>query len=279
MASELQIQTKRGFDMSTKSKYKGGTFCWVDLATPDLASAKDFYRRVFGWDFKDDPVKINGTYSTAYYKEKKAGGVFEMSALKKREKFPPQWKSYITVDDIEESVEKVKASGGRITVLPFDVMEYGRMATVVDHEGASLSLWEPRRHFGAEIVNEANTYCWNELISWDVEAARKFYREVFGWTFEADPTSRNYIMIHNGDEVIGGILDAKTSRLPKSIGAAWSVYFAVDNLEEAMRRVEAAGGHVEVEPMDVNVGRFTVVTDPSGAVFDAIEFKAEAQVA
>jgi len=33
-----------------RTEYKPGTFCWVDLSTPDHTAAKSFYMSLFGWE-------------------------------------------------------------------------------------------------------------------------------------------------------------------------------------------------------------------------------------
>ena len=50
---------------------------------------------------------------------------------------------------------------------PFDVMDVGRMAVIVDPAGAALCLWEPKRHIGASLVNTPGALTWNDLLTPD----------------------------------------------------------------------------------------------------------------
>ena len=59
----------------------------------------------------------------------------------------------------------------------------------------------------AEQIRQVNgTFCWNELATKDVEAAKKFYTELLGWELKAGETAG---MIYNeivaNGEHVGGI--------------------------------------------------------------------------
>lgn len=41
--------------MTEFSEYSPGTFCWVELATPDADGATAFYTELFGWGTRDIP--------------------------------------------------------------------------------------------------------------------------------------------------------------------------------------------------------------------------------
>ena len=53
---------------------------------------------------------------------------------------PPNWGTYITVDDVDAIVKKVKALGGKVLLEPQDIPDVGRMATIQDLQGAVLMV-------------------------------------------------------------------------------------------------------------------------------------------
>jgi predicted enzyme related to lactoylglutathione lyase len=127
----------------------------------------------------------------------------------------------------------------------------------------------------AEYTMPANgTFCWNELGTTDVEAAKKFYTELLGWTLKEGhvaPMIYNEIMV-NG-QAVGGIYQMG----PEFGGAPshWMPYVAVEDVEASVKRAEELGGKVCVPPTDIpNVGRFSVITDPTGATFSLIKLGA-----
>ncbi|MGI8466886.1 MAG: VOC family protein [Pyrinomonadaceae bacterium] len=127
--------------------------------------------------------------------------------------------------------------------------------------------------------------CWNELATNDSEAARKFYGELFGWKFEThnmecqneQQNEQNTGMAYtelslDGKKQFGGMY-----QITKEMGEMkpnWINYIAVDNVDESAAKVGELGGKICLPPMDIpNVGRFCVITDPSGATFSMITMK------
>ncbi|UUU20047.1 VOC family protein [Streptomyces sp. DSM 40750] len=108
--------------------------------------------------------------------------------------------------------------------------------------------------------------CWTELGTSDLEAAKRFYTELFGWRPETDPRQEagGYSVAHLGDAAVAAL----TPLYQESQPVAWNVSFAVRDADAAARAVRAAGGSVVLEPMDVfDIGRFAVALDPGGAAF------------
>jgi len=158
-------------------------------------------------------------------------------------------------------------AGGTVLSPAFDVMEVGRMAVIQDPTGAIFSLWQPKSHAGTTIGGVDNTFCWADLSTPNPEQASKFYAELFGWQLmkdEKDPSG--YIHIKNGENFIGGIPPA-THRNP---GAPphWLIYFQVAEAEAATAKAAEFGGKVLMPPRKMeNVGIWSIVADPQGAVF------------
>jgi predicted enzyme related to lactoylglutathione lyase len=154
-------------------------------------------------------------------------------------------------------------SGGRVLAGPFDVFSAGRMAVVADPEGAVFSVWQPRDNIGAQRVNEPGTLTWNELGTRDVAGARRFYGELFGWTFEGPEDQ--YVVVHNGGRSNGGL--RPLSPAEEGVPAHWLPYFAVSDVEALAADAQRAGGSVLAGPMEVPAGRFVALQDPQGAAF------------
>lgn len=115
------------------------------------------------------------------------------------------------------------------------------------------------------MADTVNRFFWYELMTPDPEAASRFYEDVIGWRVE-DPagTTGDYRHIHAGGVPVGGIMPLPAPEMP----AAWTGYVHVEDVDDKVRRLTAAGGTVlrAAEDME-NVGRFAVVADPGGAVF------------
>lgn len=106
-------------------------------------------------------------------------------------------------------------------------------------------------------------FVWRELLTSDVEDARRFYGELFGWNWSAMPMEegRVYWVGRLGEQGILGVMGLMGSPVP-----AWMSYLSVDDVDGATARVTELGGVVHMGGMDIpNVGRFSVVSDPTGA--------------
>ncbi|MBW3537653.1 MAG: VOC family protein [Actinobacteria bacterium] len=256
--------------MPEMTRYEPGTPSWVDLGTPDLDASIRFYGELFGWQIEKGPEEAGG-YSMALLNGKAVAGIGPLMT----EGQPPSWSTYISVADVAETAEKVRESGGQVFVEPMRVEvgdgDFGSLAVFADPGGAAFSAWEPRQHIGARLVDEPGTLSWNELVTRDIDAAKQFYRAVFGWeahTSEAGPTT--YTEWKRGGRSIGGMLEMNED-WPDDIPAHWMVYFAVSDCDGSSSHAADLGATVRVEATDIpGVGRFAVLVDPQGAQFSVI---------
>ncbi|MFE0375260.1 VOC family protein [Streptomyces inhibens] len=108
--------------------------------------------------------------------------------------------------------------------------------------------------------------CWVELGTSDVDAAKVYYRQVFGWRAETDPRAEagGYTMLYLGDAPVAALTPLYAPGQP----TAWTVSFATRDADALAAAVTEAGGRQLMAPMDVfDLGRFAVLADPEGAVF------------
>lgn len=257
--------------MGIRTRYDNGVFNWVDLMTSEPEAAKIFYGQLFGWTFDDRPTDMGTVYSMAMKGDRAVAALFEMAEDLKQHNMPPQWQSYINVADVDTSVQRWQDQGGTIVTPPFDIMAAGRMAVVQDPTGAIVSLWQPKDHIGAELVNEINTFCWAELQTRGSDAAGEFYKAIFDWEIEVDEKPPYYLMGKVNGKLNCGIFDMDRVGLPATISVKWAVYFNVDNLDTSMDIVKANGGTVMMDPVIIDPGRFTTIVDPQGGILTIME--------
>ena len=279
--------------MSGQDRYIPGVPCWIDTTQPDPAAATEFYGALFGWEFEDMmPPDSPGRYFVA-----RLNGGDVAAVGSQPEGAPPAatWNSYVWVEDADETAAKVRAAGGKVLTEPFDVPEAGRMAVFADPEGAVFSVWQPRAHRGATVVNEHGALNFNVLNTRDIERVRAFYRDVFGWEVldvggapmwalpaygdfleQRTPGMRARVAEMGGpprfEEVVAGIaLLGDDQAAP----AHWGVTFGVDDADAIAARAQELGGRVLVPPFDAPWVRTTVIADPAGATFTASKFVPE----
>jgi predicted enzyme related to lactoylglutathione lyase len=261
--------------VSERSEYKLGEFCWVDLATTDIDAAKKFYGELIGWDWEaaGDPGETGG-YGFFTFKGKQVCGGAPVQAAGQ----PSAWSSYVNVADADESAGKVKGAGGTVLAPPFELPnESGRMAVCQDAEGAFFSLTQQRKHKGAELVNEIGAWTWNNLVTRDLDGAKRFYGDVFGWSIEkasdeagAEPFFMWQVEGQKWEEGLAGAMLAGED-IPPEVPPHWQVYFCVESATKTIDQVNAAGGQTLFGPQRIPVGELAVFSDPQGAGFAIIE--------
>lgn len=122
------------------------------------------------------------------------------------------------------------------------------------------------------MANEHGTFCWNELITTDVEKAKEFYTNLLGWGTEEWPGDMPYTMFKAGENSAGGMM-ARTPEMGDT-PPHWMSYIAVDDIDDIVSKVEGLGGKVYVPATDIpNVGRFSIIADPTGAAVGVITLK------
>lgn len=106
-------------------------------------------------------------------------------------------------------------------------------------------------------------FVWHDLQTKDLEGAKRFYGEVFGWKF--DKSDDAYAHITAGTKMIGGMrkMDAKEHQPP-----AWLGYVLVEDVAATVASIEKERGRVYMPTTVMDkVGTFAVTADPTGAVF------------
>jgi predicted enzyme related to lactoylglutathione lyase len=248
--------------MTEITQHAPGTPSWVDIGVPDIGAAAAFYSGLFGWDTEDMGEEA-GHYTMCMLRGKAVAAIGPAM-----NPGPPAWMTYITVADVDATAEAITGAGGTVVAPPMDVMEAGRMAVACDPTGAFFSIWQPKQSIGAEIVNEPNTLCWNELSTRDLDTALAFYEQVFGYEIQRSP---EYNELKLGDRVVGGAM-RMPAEVPAEVPANWLAYFAVTDIDAAKAKAESLGATSLVGPMDAgDVGRFCVFSDPMGATFALIQ--------
>lgn len=250
-------------------RYPNGFLGWIDLMTRDTGRATEFYEGLFGWTHVEQPTPMGPPY-TQFYKDGKL--VCGMSPMMPGvpEQVGAFWNSYVIVEDIEATVDRVLPARGTVMMAPMDVMDQGRMAMISDPTGAALGLWQPGTHEGAEVFNVPGSLTWNELQTRDIDAALPFYEEVFGWEWTDGPDSGYHVAnvaAKQGEDKSNAGAMGTPPGVPDEAPNVWLVYFAVDDCDTSMAAAADLGGQVFLPAMQMGPGRFGGLIDPTGGMF------------
>ena len=117
---------------------KEGEFCWNELLTSDRAAGFTFYSEVFGWKkLQEMDLGPMGNYLIYGVGEKQLGG---MMTVPKGNPMPPAWLYYTETPNLDAALERAKKMGAKVMNGPMDVPGGGRIAQLMDPQGAAFAL-------------------------------------------------------------------------------------------------------------------------------------------
>lgn len=114
----------------------------------------------------------------------------------------------------------------------------------------------------------AGTASWTDLMTPDLEGAKKFYGSLFDWTYDdGGPAMGHYNRIMIRGKQVAGMMAQSTEEM-KQMPSVWNTYFDTKDLDATLAKVNEAGGKTMMGPQDVmDLGRMAFCLDPAGGAF------------
>lgn len=238
---------------------KVGHFVWHENQGTDVEAAKSFYAKLLGWEYEIfKPGEMDYTMITS------GGAMHGGFWPAPPEGAPSAWIGHVYVEDCDAAAEKAKSLGGTILHDPMDIPDVGRFALLQDPQGAVISAYT---FAAADATVGEGVFVWDELSSPDVDASKRFYGEVFGWTSEDRDMGGGmvYTTFHRGEAQVAGLFKQD----PEMTGpAAWHPYLGTTDVDASATKAGELGATQLVPATDIpEVGRFAMLLDPNGAMF------------
>ncbi|MDQ8705128.1 VOC family protein [Streptomyces sp. LHD-70] len=248
--------------------FADGTPCWVDAMFPDVGAAQEFYGELLGWTFDESSPEFGG-YTQAYADGKAVAAV--VPQLPEMAGQPAAWNFYFASSDVAATAEKITANGGKLVMQPMAVGDFGTMVTAQDPSGVHFSVWQAGNHEGFAKAGEPGSVCWAEVNTRDVAKADAFFPAVFGFGEKqiVDEQMDFRLWEVAGQPVIGRF--KMGDDIPADVPPYISVYFGVEDCDEAVATIQRLGGQAFFGPMTTPFGRFAAVADQQGAAFAVID--------
>jgi uncharacterized protein len=230
-------------------------FVWHELLTTDVEHAKAFYHDLLGVEYE---VYKPGEFD---YPMISARGQTHGGIAKAPEGVPSHWLGHVHVDDVDAAAARAAAGGGRVLREPMDMAEIGRFALIADPDGPTLSLYRPPH----EAPAAEGVFVWDELLTENVDAARRFYGDVIGWSAtEMDMGDGHvYTLFQVGDAQVAGAMQ-RPEMAPRP---GWVIYAGTEDVDRSAARASELGANVLQTPFDLpgGIGRIAIIADPTGA--------------
>ena len=121
-----------------------GSVSWMDLTVPRAEEISRFYEKVAGWTSKRLDM---GGYSDYCMDAPQTGETVAgiCHARGDNTNLPAQWLIYITVADLEASLQRCITLGGKVVCPAREMGEHGTMAVIQDPAGAVAALFQPKQ--------------------------------------------------------------------------------------------------------------------------------------
>ena len=94
----------------------------------------------------------------------------------------------------------------------------------------------------------------------DLDRAKTFYSNVFGWQFRDAQGFENYALYEAGPGELGGGIGLRGQTAPNQVRN----YISVDSVDDSVATVTANGGSVVMPATDIGFGWYAAVTDTEG---------------
>lgn len=254
-----------------------GTPLWYEYLATDLDQAHAFYASMFNWTVRDSGMEGMDYRLTAAPGGADVGGLMKHPGA--GEGAPPTWLIYFATDDVDADAALATQLGGSVMMPPMDIPGVGRFAMLTDPQGHPFYVMKGESGDPSTAFMESQGACvghgvWNELTAEDQDAAMAFYQPLLGLrhvgAMPMGPLG-DYKFIGQGgdmDDNSGCVAVGASMNAFPGARRGWQVYFAVDDVDAAVERLNAGGGKIIQGPDQIPGGDYSVVAeDPAGARF------------
>jgi predicted enzyme related to lactoylglutathione lyase len=281
MAQQLQLPA---IVEPASPEHHTGKVVFVELVTPDIAAAKQFYGSLLGWTFRDLPAGGTGAggvkYAEAYLDGRAVAGLVHWDSPAGQH---PQssWLSFIAVRDVDATAKIAAQEGAKTLFAPHSLPDRGREAVFADPQGAVFAVVSSTSGDPPDLLADPGEWIWSSLITRDPDADAAFYQVLFDYEVFDLPQENGeetgvgqrarHLMLATGDYARASVNSMPASRA--DIHPYWLNYVRVDDAVKTAAKAVALGGQVIVPPrLDRHGGMIAVVTDPLGAPFGLLEW-------
>ena len=128
---------------------------------------------------------------------------------------------------------------------------------------------------------KTESFCWVELGTTEPQEAKSFYQKILNWTWDDKPIGSDfYTMLQLDGKDVAGLYQLTSEQKVHGVPPHWLSYVLVESSDETTKKAKQLGATILKEPFDVmEVGRMSVVQDPTGASFATWQPKAHAGAA
>ena len=248
-ASRMDVKIP-AINTGSSDVHKPGKFVWFELITHDFDKVGTFYSDLFGWTFST--YAENSQYLTIKNDGIEIGGLVAVSDRS----MGSRWISSLSVNDVDETVLRIRKLGGSVLYGPADFDDRGKFAQIGDSQGADFIILKTRQGDPRRLDPAPGSIVWVELFTRSVEEAARFYNGLIAYEVQPSEESEKHHYFAVGDKIRGGVTELEWD----DVKPTWLPFVGVNNLREVVLKAIDSGGtllaHTETA---------AVILDPGGA--------------
>lgn len=247
------------------------TFCWNQLATPDIDASIVFYSALFGWDVVEEDLADGGTTVRLSHKGDFVVGMHLLSEIEVTHGWKARWEPFLRVDNIPDVLVRVSEQLGQVLEGNVSAGTHGTLATISSPSGAQLCLWQAGSFSGQGRSQEIGVPSWHTLLVPNLDVEHTFWTSVAEW--DGDQGASDVGLGHFSHPLHGSIA---SSRVPSEemrtilgqLDCRWVPHIQVEDCDQTIESAKAIGGTVLLDTEEVpNGGTQAFIVDPQGGVF------------
>jgi uncharacterized protein len=253
----------------SSDEHHEGKIIWLDLITPNLAAAEEFYGGAFGWTFQN----VATGYALAMLGGRPVCGIYQ-HAIPAGEHRQPAWLTFIAARNLDATQRLILQQGGKMLTPPHSYPQRGRQAVFADPQGAVFAVLASSSGDPPDYLAAPGEWIWSSVVTRESDTDAAFYQNVFGYqVFDAtrDSDSSEHLILSTDD-----FARASVNQLPDDSARRhphWLNFLRVTDTVQTVAKVTELGGRVLVEPhVGRHGGKVAVVADFAGAPFGVLEW-------
>jgi uncharacterized protein len=237
----------------------GNPVTWFEINGPQPSKAASFYAELFGWHTQ--PVEGGYILIDTHAGSGMNGGIGTPPQGR-----PPHTIFFVQGPDIQALLDRATSLGASVASPVREIPDMVTYAIFTDPWGNLVGLIQGDQAGDAGISAGDNPPVdWFEIGCGEPQKAWDFYRELFGWKFEAS---------EGGGYVHGSVSTGTAGGVRGGIGTSpdggphVDIYARIDDVTKTMERAESLGATTTMPPTQVDAHTtIAMFTDPQGTVF------------
>ena len=229
---------------------------WHELFTTDVEAAKAFYTELLGAEIESAPMG-DTSYDMLKKGERSHAGIVQNPS---EGAIPSHWYPYVHTGDVGAATDQAVAAGAQLIHGPQEIPDMLTFSVLGGTQHETFGLLSGGQ--GADAPQ--GVFAWDELHAADADGAIEFYSGLAGWT--AAPMMDGYWIFNEGETGVAGLSNQGADH-----GGFWLPYLAAD-VDASHAKAKELGAEEMMAPESMpEVGRFSILRDPTGAAFGLFE--------